>query len=120
MVGSACRQEARDQPTTIDVTKDSPAEAQLAALQVNARRVPRALVAEFDQVLTALEIRCTETRAATPSLADVAVKAVAAATKNGQDMTHLQALRALENSIHEGADMKIDCTEAAKRLFSQF
>jgi hypothetical protein len=38
--------------------------------------------------------------------------------KNGKDVTHLEVLRALENSIHEGADMKIDCTEAAKRLFS--
>ena len=84
-----------------------------------AQRPPEA-VDELDQVLSALEIRCTETRTTTPNLTDIGVKAVALAKQRGRDLTHLQALRLLESSIHEGADMKIDCTDAANRLFSEF
>ena len=54
-----------------------------------------------------------------PSLADIAIDAVGRAHQRGDEITHLDALRTLEGSIHEGADMKIDCTDAAKRLFRQ-
>jgi hypothetical protein len=80
---------------------------------------PAAVIDDMEQVLTALEVRCTETRATAPGLLDIAAKAVAVAKQRGRDLTTLQALRMLENSIHEGADMKIDCTDAANRLFSE-
>jgi hypothetical protein len=83
------------------------------------RPAPPSLVRDFDAVLNALEIRCTETRDVAPNLADIAIDAVARSHQNGHEVTHLEALRALEGSIHEGADMKIDCSDAAKRLFAQ-
>lgn len=91
----------------------------LAELQGPERPAPPSLVRDFDAVLNALEIRCTETREIAPSLADIAIDAVARSHQNGHDITHLEALRALEGSIHEGADMKIDCSDAAKRLIAQ-
>lgn len=120
VAGVACRQETHSGTDVIDVTAGSPAATRLAALQVNATRVPAVLVADFDQVLSALEIRCTETRDASPGLADIAVKTVEAATKAGREVTHLQVLRTLESSIHEGADMKINCTDAAHKLALEF
>jgi hypothetical protein len=89
----------------------------LAAIQEHSSQVPRALVVEFDQVLTALETQCSETRATSPSLGDIAVSSVAATERRGRAITLLEALRSLENSIHEGADMKIECVAAAARLF---
>ena len=79
---------------------------------------PPEVIDDVTQVLNALEVRCTETRTTTPSLTDIAAQAVAIAKQRGRDLTPLQALRLLESSIHEGADMKIDCTDAANRLFS--
>jgi hypothetical protein len=98
----------------------SPPQVQLAARDVGSSSVPATLVDDFDRVLTELEKRCTESRLSTPGLTELAVNVVSTARKNGRAISHLDVLRTLEGSIHEGADMKIDCTDAAKRLFSQF
>jgi hypothetical protein len=104
----------------VQVGQASPPQVLLAGRDVGGSHVPATLVDDFDRVLTALESRCTESRLSTPSLADIAINVVSAAKKKGHDISHLEVLRALESSIHEGADMKIDCTDAANRLFSQF
>ncbi len=102
-----------------DAPAASPAAARLAALQTDERPVPASLARDIDDVLTALEIQCTETREVSPGLADIAIDSVARSRLSGHAITHLEALRQLEGSIHEGADMKIDCREAAKRLFAR-
>lgn len=103
----------------VQVGQASPPQVLLAGRDASGSQVPATLVDDFDRVLTALESRCTESRLSTPSLADIAVNVVITAKKNGHDISHLEVLRALEGSIHEGADMKIDCTDAARRLFEQ-
>ena len=116
---AACGPAPADRPAMVQVTAASSPQVLLASREVGASEVSAALVADFDQVLTALEIRCTESRASTPGLPDIAINVVSTAKKNGRDIGHLEVLRALEGSIHEGADMKIDCTDAARRLFDQ-
>ena len=101
----------------VQVGPASPPQVVLAGRDLSGSQVPATLVDDFDRVLTALESRCTESRLSPPNLADIAVSLVSTAKKNGHDISHLEALRALEASIHEGADMKIDCTDAARRLF---
>ena len=118
MVASSCSdRRSATSDATVHVTKESPPQAQLAARDSHRPDVPRTLVDDFDRVLTALEIRCVEARDGNPSLFQIAVDSVGIAKSNGHDISHLVALRTLEASIHEGADMKIDCTAAAKRLF---
>lgn len=114
---AGCRTPGGDRPAVVEVTAAAPPEAQLAALQAGHAHVSRALVIEFAEVLTALERRCTETRVSVPSLGDIARQSVAAVKSEQPEMTLLNALRTLESSIHEGADMKIDCAAAARRLF---
>ena len=118
MVASSCSDGSGATPdAAVHVTKESPPQAQLAVRDSMRPDVPRTLVDDFDLVLTALEIRCVEARYGHPSLFQIAVDSVGIAQSNGHDISHLEALRTLEASIHEGADMKIDCTAAAKRLF---
>ena len=119
MAGGACGGSADSRSKPVDGPHDSPTAVRLAALQGHGRPVPTSLTRDFDDVLTALEVRCTETREISPSLAEIAVDAVARAHQGGHDISHLEALRTLESSTHEGADMKIDCSDAAKRLFAR-
>jgi hypothetical protein len=98
--------------TPVNGGNGSSAASRLAALEVPERPVPPSLVRGFDAVLDALETRCAETRDVSPSLADIAIDAVARSHQSGHDITHLDALRAPEGSI-------IDCTDAAKRLFEK-
>ena len=113
----ACGGEPADRSSIVQIGQASPPQALLAGRDVSASQVPATLVVDFDKVLTALEIRCTESRLSTPSLVDIAINIVSTAKRNGHGISHLEALRELEASIHEGADMKIDCTDAARRLF---
>ena len=120
MTSVACGGNSGSSSKGTERSSSTPTAVRLAALQVGGPGAPAALLQDLDDVLTALEIRCTETRDTSPSLADVAINTVAASKKAGHDISHLEALRALEASIHEGADMKIDCTDAAKRVFAQY
>lgn len=104
----------------VPVGPASPPQVVLASRDISGSQVPATLVDDFERVLTALESRCTESRLSTPSLSDIAINVVSTAKKNGHDISHLEVLRALEASIHEGADMKIDCTDAARRLFEHY
>ena len=115
----ACGGNPANGSTTVGVPAGSPTAKRLAARQVGDVSASPSLVRDFDEVLAALEVRCTETRATSPSLADIAINVVATSKKDGRDITELGVLRALEGSIHEGADMKIDCTAAARSLFAQ-
>lgn len=120
MTSVACGDNSGSSSKGTERSSSTPTAVRLAALQVGGPSAPASLIQDLDDVLTALEIRCTETRDTSPSLADVAINTVAASKKAGHDINHLEALRALEASIHEGADMKIDCTDAAKRVFAQY
>jgi hypothetical protein len=117
ILAAGCNVSPREKPESLQVLPSSPVEIQLAAMQQKATVVPRTLVVEFDQVLTALESRCTETRTTLPGLSEIAVNGVVSENRRGRDITLLEALRTLESSIHEGADMKIDCVSAAAHLF---
>ena len=115
----ACRGNPANGSTTVGVPPGSPTAERLAARQVGEVSAPPSLVRDFDEVLTALEVRCTETRTTSPGLADIAIDTAATSKKGRHESTELEVLRALEASIHEGADMKIDCTAAARSLFAQ-
>ena len=115
----ACRGNPANGSTTVGVPPGSPTAERLAARQVGEGRAFPSLVRDFDEVLTALEVRCTETRTTSPCVADIAINVVATSKKGRQDITELEVLRALEASIHEGADMKIDCMAAALSVFAQ-
>jgi hypothetical protein len=116
MTSAACNRNPNGRSKQVEASIGSASAKRLATLQVGGSMPPAPLVRAFDDVLTALEVRCAEARTSSPSLDDVAMIVVATAKARGHDISPLDALRTLEASIQEGADMKIECASAARTL----
>jgi hypothetical protein len=100
----------------LPVADESSAEYQLAVIQSQSAPPPPGMVSDFDMTLGYLERKCKQSRSSSPSLGDIAVNGVRLLVEAGKPMTLLELLRAIDRSIPENGDMKLDCAEAGARL----
>jgi hypothetical protein len=112
------RTDAIQANANLTVSSGATAQEQLAVIQTKSPTVSRALVAQFDMVLSSLEKKCDQTRNSSPSLGDVAMKAVQLFRDNRNPMTPLEVLQAMDKSIPESTGTKLNCVETTAMLLT--